>query len=99
MVVIIVNISERMAEVESVCAEIYCQYEKSEKNMENAYMADAEFIDRKTIRLTEEYPFKIREIRLIIIPEKILPKKRKAGILKGKIRMSEDFNELCSDKN
>jgi len=65
--------------------------------MENAYMVDAEFIDRKTIRLTEEYSFKIREIRLIIIPEKILPKKRKAGILKGKIRMPEDFNDPLDD--
>ncbi len=65
--------------------------------MENACMFEAEFIDRKTIRLTEEYPFKIREIRLIIIPEQTLPKKRKAGILKGKIRMSEDFNDPLED--
>ena len=61
--------------------------------MENAHILNAKFIDQKTIQLLEEYPFTLREIRLIIIPEKPLKKKRTAGLLKGKIRMAEDFNE------
>ena len=51
------------------------------------------FLDSKTIQLFEEYPAKEKEIQLIIIPRKDLKAKRKAGLLKGKIRMAEDFNE------
>ncbi len=65
--------------------------------MENAYIPDAEFIDRKTIQLSEEYPFKERKVRLILLPEKTFKRKRKAGLLKGKIRMAEDFNEPLED--
>ncbi|MCP4344684.1 MAG: DUF2281 domain-containing protein [Desulfobacterales bacterium] len=65
--------------------------------MENAYILDAKFIDRKTIQLSEEYPFKEREVRLILLPEKTFKRKRKAGLLKGKIRMAEDFNEPLED--
>jgi len=73
------------------------KFAKRKVSMENAYMLEAEFVDRRTIRLTEEYPFIARGIRLIIIPEKPLPKRRKAGILKGKIRMSGDFDEPLED--
>lgn len=65
--------------------------------MENAYILNAKFIDRKTIQLSEEYPFKERDVRLIILPEKTLKKKRKAGLLRGKIRMAEDFDDPLED--
>ena len=67
--------------------------------MENAYMLDAEFLDGKTIRLSEEYPFEDKKIRLIVIPgKKDIPEiRRKAGLLRGKIRMSEDFDEPLED--
>ena len=61
--------------------------------MENLHMIEAKFIDRKTIQLSEEYPFKEREIRLIVIPGIKTRRKRKAGLLKGKIMMSDDFND------
>jgi len=67
--------------------------------MENLCMTKAKFIDRKTIQLYEEYPLKMKEVHLIIIPEKKLKGKRKAGLLKGKIRMAEDFNDPLYDMN
>ncbi len=60
-------------------------------------MFDAMFIDNKTIRLFDEYPVSEKEIKLIIIPKKTLNLKRKAGLLKGKIRMSENFNDPLED--
>ncbi len=60
-------------------------------------MIEAKFIDRKTIQLAEEYPYKMKEVRLIIIPEKKLKGKRKAGLLKGKIKLASDFNEPLDD--
>ncbi len=67
--------------------------------MENAYVLDAEFLDGKTIRLSEECPFEDRRIRLIVIPgrKEASGEIRKAGLLKGKIRMSEDFGEPLED--
>ncbi|MDM8548970.1 DUF2281 domain-containing protein [Desulfobacterales bacterium HSG2] len=61
--------------------------------MEHAYICDAIFLDSRTIRLFEESSVSEKEIQLIIIPKKISEPKRKAGLLKGKIRMSEDFDE------
>ncbi len=54
--------------------------------MENLLMIEADFIDNKTIRLLKPYPFKMKKVHLIIIPEKKLKNKRKAGLLKGKIK-------------
>jgi hypothetical protein len=65
--------------------------------MENVHMMEGKFIDGKTIRLLEEYPFAMKEVRLIIIPETKVKGKRKAGLLKGKIRMAEDFNSPLED--
>ncbi|MGE0084196.1 MAG: DUF2281 domain-containing protein [Desulfococcaceae bacterium] len=65
--------------------------------MENVYICDATFIDSKTILLSEEYPVSGKEIQLIIIPKGIPKQKRKAGLLKGMIKMSEDFNEPLED--
>lgn len=61
--------------------------------MENVYICDAIFLDGKMIQLYEECPVSEKEIQLIIIPKKTSKPERKAGLLKGKIRMSEDFNE------
>ncbi|QTA79200.1 Uncharacterized protein dnl_14540 [Desulfonema limicola] len=65
--------------------------------MENVYMCDALFLDGKTIQLFEEYPFSDKEIQLIILPKKISKPERKAGLLKGKIRMTEGFDEPLED--
>ncbi len=61
--------------------------------MEHVYIYDAIFLDNKTIRLSEESSVSEKEVQLIIIPKKTLKPKRKAGLLKGKIRMSENFND------
>jgi len=61
--------------------------------MENLHMIEAKFVDGKTIQLSEEYPYKTRDVRLIILPGVKTKKERKAGLLKGKIVMSNDFNE------
>jgi hypothetical protein len=61
--------------------------------MENVYICNAMFLDSRTIQLFEEYPFSEKKIQLIILTEKTLKPKRKAGLLKGKIRMAQDFDE------
>ena len=53
---------------------------------------DQKIIDQKTIRLSEAYPYAGKPVRLIIMPQESQPKKRKAGLLKGKIKMAEDFH-------
>jgi hypothetical protein len=63
--------------------------------MENVYICDAKFLDGRTIQLSENFPVSLREIQLVIIPKK--KSGRKAGLLKGKIRMSEDFSEPLED--
>ncbi len=60
--------------------------------MEKAHIVVGNFIDRKTIRLSEAYPYADKPVRLIIMPQASPPKKRKAGLLKGKIKMAEDFD-------
>lgn len=60
--------------------------------MEEAHIATGDFVDPKTIRLSEAYPYSGKSVRLIIIPQDSAPKKRKAGLLKGKIKMSDDFD-------
>ncbi len=50
-------------------------------------------LDGKMIQLYEECPVSEKKIKLIIIPKKTSKPKRKAGLLKGKIRMSDDFND------
>ena len=59
--------------------------------MENLPMLEAKFIDKKTIQLLEEYPFQTKEIRLIILPQRKLTGRKKAGLLKGRIRIEDDF--------
>jgi len=61
--------------------------------MEHVYIYDAIFLDNKTIRLSEESSVSEKEVQLIIIPKKTSKPKRKAGLLKGKIRMAENFND------
>ncbi len=65
--------------------------------MEHAYVCDAIFLDDRTIRLFEESPLPEREIQLIIIPKRTSKPKRRAGLMKGGIRMSEDFDEPLED--
>jgi hypothetical protein len=57
------------------------------------YIYDAIFLDNKTIRLSEESSVSEKEVQLIMIPKKTSKQKRKAGLLKGKIRMSDNFND------
>ncbi len=61
--------------------------------MENVYICNAMFLDNRTIQLFEEYPVSDKKIQLIILPRNTSKTKRKAGLLKGKIRMAEDFDE------
>ncbi|MBF0099976.1 MAG: DUF2281 domain-containing protein [Desulfobacterales bacterium] len=65
--------------------------------METICMLNAKFIDHNTIKLLESYPFIEEEVYLIIMPKKVVKQKRKAGILKGKIRIDKDFNEPLED--
>jgi hypothetical protein len=60
--------------------------------MEQAYIYDGVFLDSRTIQLSEESRVSDKEIRLVIIPKKTSGPKRKAGLLKGKIRIHEDFD-------
>ena len=64
-----------------------------EYKMEYVYIYDTTFLDNKTIRLSEESSVSEKEVQLIIIPKKTSKPKRKTGLLKGMIRMSENFNE------
>ena len=57
------------------------------------YIYDAIFLDNKTIRLSEKSSVSEKEVQLIMIPKKTSKQKRKAGLLKGKIRMSDIFND------
>jgi hypothetical protein len=70
---------------------------EGENNMENAYICNGMFLDSRTIRLLEEYPVSMKRIKLIIIPEKTSKPERKAGLMKGKIKMAEDFDEPLED--
>jgi len=60
--------------------------------MDQAYIYDGVFLDSKTIQLSEESRISDKEVRLVIIPKKTSGPKRKAGLLKGKIRIHEDFD-------
>ena len=59
--------------------------------MENAYVVDATIVDKNTIKLKEDLIYMAGDIKVIIISQKT-NKPRKAGLLKGKIHISEDFN-------
>jgi hypothetical protein len=65
--------------------------------MEEAHIVTGDFVDPKTIRLSEAYPYSEKKVRLIIIPQYPTGKKRKAGLLKGKIKMSDDFDAPLED--
>jgi len=60
--------------------------------MEQAYIYDGVFLDSRTIQLSEESRVSDKEVRLVIIPKKTFGPKRKAGLLKGKIRIHKDFD-------
>jgi len=59
--------------------------------MENAYVVDATIVDKNTIKLKEDLIYMAGDIKVIIMPQKT-NKPRKAGLLKGQIHISEDFN-------
>lgn len=63
--------------------------------MEAAHVIKGTFLDPKTLRLAEAYPYSGETVQVIIIPQESTPRKRKAGLLRGKIKMSEDFDAPC----
>ena len=71
--------------------------ENKEWNMDTAYVVKGHIINHTTIQLSESIPIEDKEVTVIIETIKKTAKKRIPGLLKGKIWMSQDFDEPLED--
>jgi len=65
--------------------------------MDTAYVVKGHIINHTTIQLSESIPIEDKEVTVIIETIKKTAKKRIPGLLKGKIWMSQDFDEPLED--